>query len=84
MHSRRTSFCLPRAFAAVALLSFLATPALWAQQTSQGAHLVSPDQLQQQVQTAAATRQDNIDNLTRFLSTPTAEKAMRDTKIDPV
>ncbi|HZZ40040.1 MAG TPA: hypothetical protein VFE06_12975 [Acidobacteriaceae bacterium] len=75
---------MPRAFAAVVLLSFIATPALWAQQTSQGAHLVSPDQLQQQVQDATATRQADIDNLTRFLSTPTAEKGMRDAKIDPV
>ena len=63
-------------------LSF-AMPALRAQQASSDDHLVSPAQLQQQVQSASATRQANIDSLTRFLSTPTAEKAMRDAKIDP-
>ncbi|MGA8531222.1 MAG: hypothetical protein WB622_16010, partial [Acidobacteriaceae bacterium] len=40
-------------------------------------------QLQQQVQTATAARQQNIDTLNHFLATPTAEKAMKDAKIDP-
>ena len=84
MHSRRTFSCVTRAFAAVALASFLAIPALRAQQSAQASHLVSPEQLQQQVQHASATRQAAIDNLTRFLSTPAAEKAMRDAKVDPV
>lgn len=84
MQLRRTFSSVTRGVAAAALLSFLASPALQAQQTGQAAHLVSPDQLQQQVQTASATRQANIENLTHFLSTPTAEKAMRDAKVDPV
>jgi hypothetical protein len=83
MQSRRTFSLALRTLTATALFAFLAaTPALRAQQTSSGDHLVTPGQLQQQVQSASATRQSNIDNLTHFLSTPTAEKAMRNAKID--
>jgi hypothetical protein len=82
MHSRRTSF-FSRTLIATALVSLLAAPILQAQQSSQATHLVSPAQLQQQVQKASAARQADIDNLTRFLSTTTAEQAMRDAKIDP-
>lgn len=39
--------------------------------------------MQQQVQNATATRQQNIDTLNQFLATPTANKAMKDAKIDP-
>lgn len=82
MHFRRTFSCVTRAFSAAALTSLLAVSTLHAQQLNQ--HLVSPDQLQQQVQSNSAMRQANVDNLTRFLSTSTAEKAMHDAKIDPV
>lgn len=84
MHSRRTFSRVTCAFAAVALASFLAAPVLHAQQAGPAEHLVSPTQLQQQVENTSATRQADIDNLTRFLSTPTAERAMRDAKVDPV
>jgi hypothetical protein len=47
-------------------------------------HLVSPDTLQQQVQANAATRQQNIDTVTNFLSTPIAERAMKSHHYDPV
>lgn len=47
-------------------------------------HLVSPDQLNQQVQASSAVRQQRIEGLTQFLSTPQAAKAMKDAKIDPV
>ncbi|MGA8111643.1 MAG: hypothetical protein WB974_19545 [Acidobacteriaceae bacterium] len=74
---------LSRSFAATALLCLLASaPALWAQPT-QNNHLVSPAQLQQQVENATATRQQNIDTLNRFVSTPQALRAMKDAKIDP-
>ncbi|HEX4036438.1 MAG TPA: hypothetical protein VHX37_00140 [Acidobacteriaceae bacterium] len=74
---------LSRTFAAAALLSLLVSaPALHAQQ-SQDTHLVSPAQLQQQVQNATATRRQNIDALNRFVSTPQALQAMKDAKIDP-
>lgn len=47
-------------------------------------HLVSPDTLQQQVQTNAAARQQNIDTVTNFLSTPIAEQAMKSHHYDAV
>jgi CHASE3 domain sensor protein len=77
MQSRRT---FTRILFAATLPLLVASPVLRAQDT----HLVSPDQLQQQVQSASAMRQANIDSLTRFLSTPTAEKAMRDAKVSPL
>ena len=39
-------------------------------------HLVSPDDLQQQLLSASRTRQNNMESVQRFLSTPTAEKAI--------
>jgi hypothetical protein len=47
-------------------------------------HVVSSQTLQQNLETSSATRQANVQTLTKFMSTPTAEKAMRDAKIDPV
>jgi hypothetical protein len=40
------------------------------------AHLVSPSDLQKQVLAASQTRQNNLETVQRFLSSPTAEKAM--------
>ncbi len=71
----------------VALLSLVAfSPVLHAQQPAQNAdtHLVSPQQLQQQVQSSTEKRQKEIQDLNQFLSTAQAEKAMKDSKIDPV
>jgi len=72
----------------VAMLSLFASPALRAQQpaqnTDQDSHLVSPQQLQQQVRSSTETRQKQIEDLNQFLSTPLAQKAMKDSKIDPV
>ncbi len=77
---------------AVALLSLLASssalraqePAQTPARSDQDTHLVSPLQLQQQVEASTAVRQKEIDNLTQFLSTPTAQQVMKDAKIDPV
>ena len=68
-----------------AALAFLVAcpPASFAQATSQD-HLVSPQALQQQVQSASQTREQNIRTVTEFLSTPIAERAMRDSHYDPV
>jgi hypothetical protein len=93
MHFPRFFRFITRGLAAVALISFLASSsALSAQATApapaqnpdQATHLVSPAQLDQQVQSSRVTRQKEIRNLTQFLSTPMAEKAMKDAKIDPV
>lgn len=75
---------LSRGIALTALLSLLAfipgfSPAAHAQD-----HIVTGPALQQQVQSASAVRQQNIETLTKFLSTPTAEQAMKSAKVDPV
>lgn len=81
MHLPRIFRLVTHSLAAAALpLLLTASPTVRAQET----HLVSPSQLQQQVQTATAARQHNIDTLNQFLSTPTAQKAIKDAKIDPV
>ncbi|HTV82109.1 MAG TPA: PA2779 family protein [Acidobacteriaceae bacterium] len=84
MQSRRTFRSLALGLAAAAMLTL--APALFAQQPAapQDGHLVSPAQLQQQMESASAARQENIDTLTRFLSTPTAVRAMKSRGIDPV
>lgn len=46
-------------------------------------HVVSPADLQRQVMSASQQRQHNIDNLQQFLSTPLAQKAMKDANINP-
>ena len=46
-------------------------------------HVVSPADLQKETVTVSQARQHNIDTVRRFLSTPTAEKAMKSAKIDP-
>lgn len=86
MPLRLASVVLSRGFFAAALFSLAAlAPALRAQQTpaSADSHLVSPDQLQQQVQATSAERQKNIDTLTNFLTTPTALGKMKTEHIDP-
>lgn len=87
----RFSGLVPRCLAAVALLSLLASSfALRAQEpvqiqkANQDTHLVTPLELQQKVQASTVKRQEQIQNLTQFLSTPTAQKAMKDAKVDPV
>ena len=46
-------------------------------------HVVSPADLQREVVTASQARQHNLDTVRQFLSTPTAEKAMKSAQIDP-
>lgn len=46
-------------------------------------HVVSPADLQRQVMSASQQRQHNINNLQQFLSTPLAQKAMKDANINP-
>ncbi|HTW48118.1 MAG TPA: PA2779 family protein [Acidobacteriaceae bacterium] len=86
-----TFFALPRAASprarrklfAAALAGLLAV-LLFAPAARAQDHLVSPDALQQQVRTSSATRQQNIDTVTNFLSTPIAERAMKSHHYDPV
>jgi hypothetical protein len=94
MQLSRFSSLLTRGLAAAALATLLASScALLAQEPASNktataaapdAHLVTPSQLDSQVQASTATRQKQIEGLTQFLSTPQAVKAMKDAKIDPV
>jgi hypothetical protein len=45
-------------------------------------HVVSPADLHRQVMSASQQRQHNIDNLQQFLSSPLAQKAMKDANIN--
>ena len=45
-------------------------------------HIVSSSDLQKQVASASQTRQDNLQAVQKFLSTPTAEKAMKSVNMD--
>jgi hypothetical protein len=46
------------------------------------AHVVSPADLHRQLLAASQTRQSNLDTVQRFLSSPTAEKALRSLHVD--
>ena len=88
---------MTRRFAAVTLVGFLASSVVLCAQepapektraavqaADPDTHLVSPAQLDSQIQESTATRQKQIEDLRQFLSTPEAEKAMKDAKIDSV
>lgn len=86
MQLRRTLQRVTRGFAVAAMLSFvpLAMHAQTAPSAAPDTHLVSPAQLQQQVQATSTDRQKNIETLTRFLSTPQAVQVMQSHNIDPL
>jgi hypothetical protein len=46
-------------------------------------HVVSPADLQKEAVAATRTRQHNAQTLNRFLSSPTAKKALRTAHVDP-
>jgi hypothetical protein len=46
-------------------------------------HVVSPADLQKELVAASQARQHNLDTVRQFLSTPTAEKAMKSARMDP-
>jgi ABC-type methionine transport system ATPase subunit len=46
------------------------------------AHVVSPADLQQRLQAASQSRQDNLQTMGRFLSSPAAEKVIRSLHTD--
>jgi hypothetical protein len=73
-----------RRAAPLALLAALSSPARVTAQATPDDHIVSSQALQRQVVNSAATRQTNIDTLTNMLTTPMAQKAMHDAKVDPV
>ncbi len=83
MKLARISTLFAQAAVPAVLIVLLSYPAgLLAQSPDE--HIVSSQTLQKNLETSSATRQANVQTLTKFMSTPTAEKAMRDAKIDPV
>jgi len=46
-------------------------------------HVVSPADLQQQVMSASQVRDHNLQTVRNFLSTPTAEKALKSSHVNP-
>jgi uncharacterized protein YlxW (UPF0749 family) len=86
---RFSHFFIVRGLAALALLTlFVPSTAARAQQTAPSTnsdtHLVTPAQLDQRLQDSTATRQKQVQDLTQFVSTPEAQKVMKDAKIDSV
>jgi hypothetical protein len=80
----RVSTLLLQGMIPAVLIVLASYPAgLLAQSTSQE-HIVTSQTLQQNLESSSAARQKNVETLTRFMSSPTAEKAMRDAKVDPV
>lgn len=80
----RISTLLLQAVIPAVLIVLVSYPAGLLAQTTSNDHIVSSQALQHQVQSSSATRQKNVETLKQFMSTPAAEKAMRDAKIDPV
>jgi hypothetical protein len=72
-----------RPFGRIVIASLLAIVFLIPTQLLAQSHVVSPADLQKAVVTASQTRQHNLDTVREFLSTPTAEKAMKSAQIDP-
>jgi hypothetical protein len=62
-----------RVFTACILVTMFAVPQNLAAQV----HVVSPNELQKQTLAASQERQRNLEIVNRFLSSPTAEKAMK-------
>ena len=83
MKLARISTLLMQAAVPAVLIVLLSYPAGITAQTADE-HIVSSQTLKKHLETLSSTRQTNIDTLTKFMSTPAAEKAIRDAKIDPV
>lgn len=77
------STLLLRAVVPAVLVALMANPVGSLAQSTTTDHVVSTKALQQNLEASSAARQKNVETLTKFMSTPTAEKAMRDAKIDP-
>lgn len=80
----RISTLLLQAVVPAVLTVVVSYPSGLLAQTASADHIVTSQTLQHQIETSSATRQKHVDTLKQFMSTPAAEKAMRDAKIDPV
>lgn len=76
------SFCLRMGVRAAALL-LLAAVFIIPQRMLADTHVVSPSDLQKQLVESTRDRQQNVNTVRDFLSSPRAEKAMKSADIDP-
>lgn len=83
MKPRLLSTLILRAIIPTALIALLAVPAGAHAGPPQRDHLVSPETMQNQLVDSASTRQKNIDEVRDFLSSPVAERALRDAHYNP-
>jgi hypothetical protein len=72
-----------RAVVPSALMCLMSIPADAFAATPVQEHLVSPQAMQKQITDSASARQKNIEAVTNFLSTPIADRAMRDAHYNP-
>jgi hypothetical protein len=61
------------------LIAFFAVPSQLLAQS----HVVNPADLQKEMVSATQARQQNLETVQNFLSTPVAEKALKSAKMDP-
>ena len=61
---------------------FVVLFALPPQNAAAQSHIVSPNELQQQVVNSSRVRQQNVEQIDRFFSSPLAQKALKDHHID--
>jgi hypothetical protein len=80
----RLSVIFIRGIVPAMLISLLSSPPNVLSQTATEDHIVNSQSLQQQLENSSATRQQNVDTVTNFLSSPMAERAMKDAHVDPV
>ncbi len=79
MHSDLKQFV--RSLSAAALVAFFAIPQNMVAQATN--HLVSPSQLQKAAVDASRQRQQNIDSLNQFFSSPKAQQALESAHMNP-
>ena len=72
-----------RAVVPSALMLLMSMPADAFAATPAQDHLVSPQAMQKQMADSASARQKNIETVTNFLSSPVADRAMRDAHYRP-
>ncbi len=74
---------VPRQSWKIAIALVVVTLCVVPSQLPAQSHVVSPADLQKQVVAATQVREQNIQTLQHFLSTPTAEKALKSAQMNP-
>lgn len=72
-----------RSFVVLAAITLLTLTVSSPARAESSSHIVSNQALQQQLQSQATTRQNNIETVTKFFSTPLAHRAMKMEHVDP-